>query len=54
MIAAAGIIQSTAGNGNDLVAYGNEVMDVNVKGVMNTIFPFIPKMKVCVPFSVVL
>jgi len=21
-------------------------MDVNVKGVMNTIFPFIPKMKV--------
>ena len=54
VVAAAGIIQSTAGNGDDLVAYGNEVMDVNVKGVMSTIFPFIPKMKVCIPFSVVL
>lgn len=46
VIAAAGIIRSTASNSNTLDEYMNECIDVNVKGVMNTILPFIPQMKV--------
>lgn len=46
VIAAAGIIKSTAVNGSNLGDYMNECIDVNVKGVMNTIIPFIPQMKV--------
>ena len=46
VVAAAGIIESTASNGSNMGDYMNECIDVNVKGVMNTIIPFIPQMKV--------
>ena len=46
VVAAAGIIESTASHQGNQLEYANEVMDVNVKGVINTIFPFIPKMEV--------
>lgn len=45
VIAAAGIIRSTASNPDDIEDYMSECIDVNVKGVMNTILPFLPRMK---------
>lgn len=45
VIAAAGIIRSTSNTPEDPMAYMDECIDVNVKGVMNTILPFVPKMK---------
>lgn len=47
MISNAGIIESTATNGENVIDYANEAIEVNMKGVMNTILPFILKMKVC-------
>lgn len=45
VIATAGIIRSTSNTPEDPMAYMDECIDVNVKGVMNTILPFVPKMK---------
>ena len=45
VIAAAGIIRSTSKSPENQIDYMNECIDVNVKGVMNTILPFVPKMK---------
>ena len=45
MISNAGVIESTATHGNNFLDYANEAVDVNMKGVLNTILPFIPKMK---------
>lgn len=47
MICNAGIYRTTAKNGDSIIDYANEAVDINLKGVMNTILPFIPKMKVC-------
>lgn len=47
VICNAGIYRTTAKNGDSIIDYANEAVDINLKGVMNTILPFIPKMKVC-------
>ena len=51
IISNAGVIESTATCGSNIVDYANEAVDVNMKGVLNTILPFIPKMKVIVGSS---
>ena len=54
VVAAAGIIQSTAKHGDDQLGYMNECIDVNVKSTMNTIMPFVPQMQVLLCSIVVL